>query len=348
MMKKRIAVLSLCCLVTVSGCGLFQEDSGAYDAGLTALEQKDYLTALAEFQNAANNDEREAESYRQEGIVYYNMQDYEHAVALFEKSLSAMKFKKASFSQDIYFYLGEIYQIQGEDEKALEIYDKLIEDNKDATACFLRGKLYLNRHEDEKATEDFRNSLEIDSNFENHIRIYLAYAQLNRGADGSVYLEEVVKRTPENPQEEYDQGRAYYYLESYDAAREVLIQADNDGADESAILLGKIYMDTGDTANARAVYQNLLQKEEQIAAAYNGLALCDMLEENYDSALANIQEGLKTDSESEQEALLYNEILIYEKKLDFASAKTKMAEFLTRYPDNQNAIRENTFLQSRE
>lgn len=348
MMRKRIAILSLCCLMTVSGCGLFQEDSGAYDAGIAAMEQKDYPTALGEFQKAANDDDREAESYRQEGIVYYKMQDYEHAIALLEKSLSAMKFKKASFSRDIYFYLGEIYQIQGEDDKALEIYDKLIAEDKDATASFLRGKLYLNQHEDEKATADFEKSLEADPAFDNYIQIYLAYAQLNRSADGAAYLEEVVKQTPESPEEEYNQGRAYYYLESYDKAREVLIQADNDGADESAILLGKIYMDTGDTANARAVYQNLLQEEEEDAAAYNGLALCDMSEENYDSALANIQEGLKADEGSQEEALLFNEIIVYERKLDFAAAKTKMAEFLTKYPDNQDAIRENTFLQSRE
>ncbi|MDD3278794.1 MAG: tetratricopeptide repeat protein [Lachnospiraceae bacterium] len=347
-MKKRLLMFSLCGILTVSGCGIFQEDSGAYDAGLAALEKKDYITALGEFQDAANEDGRQVEAYRCEGIVYYEMQDYEHAIMLFEKSLSEMKFKKPEFSRDIYYYLGEIYQLQGEKEKALEVYGQLIKEEQDAQAYFLRGKLYLSEREDEKAKADFQKSLKKDEDFENYIRIYLAYAQQNRSADGSVYLEQVAAQTPDSPQGEYNQGRAYYYLEEYDKARAILIQADNDGSEESAILLGKLYLDTGDTANARAIYQNLLQAEKLQAAAYNGLALCDLADGNFDSAFSNISEGLALDDGAEEETLLYNEIVVYEKKLDFATAKAKMTEFLAKYPDNQDAIRENTFLQSRE
>ena len=44
---------------------------------------------------------------------------------------------------------------------------------------------------------------------------------------------------------------------------------------------------------------------------------------------------------------MFNEIVVYEKQLDFNTAKQKMSEFLSKYPDHEDAIRENNFLQSR-
>ena len=59
----------------------------------------------------------------------------------------------------------------------------------------------------------------------------------------------------------------------------------------------------------------------------------------------NIENGLSCGGAEEE--LLFNEIVVYEYKLDFNTAKEKMQEFLKKYPDNQEAVRENSFLQSR-
>ena len=45
--------------------------------------------------------------------------------------------------------------------------------------------------------------------------------------------------------------------------------------------------------------------------------------------------------------LLFNEIVVYEKQLDFQTAKEKMQEYLKQYPKDEEALRENEFLQSR-
>ncbi len=45
--------------------------------------------------------------------------------------------------------------------------------------------------------------------------------------------------------------------------------------------------------------------------------------------------------------LLYNEIVVYEKKLDFATALSKIQENVKMFPDDENASKELTFLQSR-
>lgn len=323
------------------------EDSGAYESGLKALEKKDYITALTEFQTAAKEDGRLVEAYRCEGIAYLEMGEYEHALTLLNKSLEELDYKNESFEKDVNYYLAEAYQKNGEVDKALEVYTGLIDEYKDAEAYFLRGQLYLEQQEEQRASSDFNNSLEKDEGYENYINVYLVYAGKNRGADGASYLEQAVDKKPDNVEEQYQQGRIYYYLEEYDRAKEILNKAVNAGNQDAVLLLGRIYLETDDAANARALYQNYLQSNEKSSKAYNGLALCDIADGEYDSAIINIHKGLDCKDGEEQENLLFNEIVVYEKQLDFSTAKEKMAAFLEKYPENEDAIRENTFLQKR-
>lgn len=345
-MKRRIVLLGLCCVLSLQACGK-TESSGAYEAGLKSMEQKDYVTALQQFQEAANNDGRKAEAYRCEGIAYLKMQDYEHAVTLLQKSLEELDFKDEAFEKDVNYYLGAAYVGGGQIQEAIELYTSLIGKHGDAAAYFQRGRLYLDQQEEQKASEDFGKSLEKDDSYENYINVYLVYAEKNRGADGAGFLERAVDKSPEDAESQYQQGRIYYYLEEYDRAKEVLTKSVNGGNQDAVLLLGNIYLETSDSANARALYQNYLEEHKDSAKAYNGLALCDIADGNYDSAMMNIQHGLESNDAGEMENLLFNEIVVYEKKLDFETAKQRMTAFLEKYPDNEAAVRENVFLQSR-
>lgn len=347
MTGKRTAILTLLCAAALLGAGCGRgEESGAYQEGIEALEQQDYTTALAKFQEAAKGDGREAEAYRMEGITYLQMQDYSHAGTLLEMSLEAMEHKNSAFARDITYYLAEAYKGAGDTDRALELYTELIREGGEAQAYFQRGRLYLDRQMEAEAEDDFEHALKKDPGYDNYINVYLVYAEKNRKADGAAFLEEAVSREPENAEERYQQGRIYYYLEEYEKAADVLSQA-ADEVDGATLLLGKIYLETQDTDSARALYQKYQEKHSESAEAYNGLALCDIAEEKYDSALEQIQKGLEYAEDEMREALLFNEIVAYEKKLDFASAKEKMAVFLAEYPQNEEAARENQFLQNR-
>ena len=91
----------------------------------------------------------------------------------------------------------------------------------------------------------------------------------------------------------------------------------------------------------------LARSEETAQAVRDGLALCALAENDTDSALSYIEEGLKTAEDSDRENLLFNQIVSYEKRADFDTAKSLMADFLAAYPENTAAQRENTFLQNR-
>ena len=51
-------------------------------------------------------------------------------------------------------------------------------------------------------------------------------------------------------------------------------------------MLGSLYLETGETAGARTLYENALEEGSHPAAAYNGLALCDILEDFQEDMVA--------------------------------------------------------------
>lgn len=335
------------CLLLLICTGCSREDSGAYDRGMEALASADYDKAMEEFQQAAKVDDRKAEAYRGEGIIYLRRQDYEHAITLFSLSLQEMKHKNREFREDVLFYQAEAYQDNGQEQEALDIYASLLKGSQGALAYFSRGNLYLQKGDLEQAQADFRMAVDKSGEYETYIQIYEAYAAVNREGDGALYLEEALQMEATEADQYYQEGRIYTYLEEYDKAKTSLNRAITAGKEEAIFLLGQVCLKTGSVSEARALYQDCLDQELSSAAAYNGLALCEMAEKNYDAALEDIQKGLDCQDGQEEETLLFNEIVIYEYRLDFETAKAKMADFLAKYPRNQAAIRENKFLQSR-
>ena len=90
-----------------------------------------------------------------------------------------------------------------------------------------------------------------------------------------------------------------------------------------------------------------MDKYGETPEAYNGMVLCDITDENYDSALENITKGLALSNDKGKQDLYFTESVVYEKKLDFATAKEKAAEYVKNYPADEAGIRENNFLKTR-
>ena len=112
-------------------------------------------------------------------------------------------------------------------------------------------------------------------------------------------------------------------------------------------LMGQVYLALEDYTHARNMYENIRAAFGDSPQCYNGMALCAMQEEKYDEALQYIQEGLKMDGFSGKQELYFNEMIIYERKLDFETAKQKAQEYTVRYPSDQRGQKEKLFLESR-
>ena len=59
------------------------------------------------------------------------------------------------------------------------------------------------------------------------------------------------------------------------------------------------------------------------------------------------QQALEAGSPENEKSLRRNEIICYENLYDFAHAKEKMASYVKDYPEDEEAQRENIFLQTR-
>ena len=208
----------------------------------------------------------------------------------------------------------------------------------------------------DEASSDFEQAYGEDSSYDRAIQIYETYLEKDMEADGTRYLEAVLSTEAKGADDLCERGRIYYYMGDYANAKKELTDASNQGSQEALLVLGMVYSAQEDYANARSMYQQYInqkleessKKQTQTAApGYNGLAVCDMADGNYDSALENINSGISVASDDEMQSLLFNEIVAYEKKLDFSTAQEKAQEYVGMYPEDEEAVKELDFLKSR-
>ena len=347
MKNKKTALLLAVCLSlgTLAGCST--EEINNYRQAELDLADGNFQTALEEYETAVSDGIKVAESYRGAGVANVRLGNYEAAIEDFTQALNCEKVGKA-LKKDILSYRAAAYLKTKSYEEALTDCQALAEGyDMDADLYFLSGEVALAMDSYEEAASYFEQAYGENATYDMAIRIYAVYLEQDMEADGTRYLEAALSGEAKNAQDHCDRGRVYYYMDDYDNASEELKQAIDGGNTEAMALLGMVYMEQKDTANARSMFQQYVSQAENGAKGYNGLALCDIADGDYDSALSNISSALTFAEGEELKSLLFNEMTVYEKKLDFATAKQKAEEYLELYPDDKTMKKELAFLKTR-
>lgn len=345
--KKIGRILAVCTgAVLLAGCG--GEKQNIYKQAEENLAQGNYQEALEGYTASVSSDYKMPESLRGAGIASLRLGAYQEAVDYFTQALDHDK-TGGSLEQDILSYRATAELKAGLLEDAMSDCQTLASDyNMTGDTYFLTGSVALAMDGYDEAEANFQQAYGEEPDYQMAVRIYEAYAERDMEADGTRYLEAVLETEPGNAQDYCQRGRIYYYMEDYDNARKELTKASEKGSAEAELLLGMVCLAQGDTAAARSMYQDYLNLEEvSKAPGYNGMALCDLADGDPDSALANIASGLEYAEMDEMQELLFNEIVAYEKKLDFSTAYTKAQEYVKMYPDDEEAQKELIFLKSR-
>ena len=333
-------------MTLLTGCG--GEQKKTYEQANTDLEQDNYDYALNEYQACISAGYKLSQSYRGSGIVKLRTGDYQGAI---DDLTSALNDEKTGKSDQ-----KDILEYRAAAELKAELYDQAMADcqtlaedySLNANDYYLTGCVALAMDSYDEASSNFSEAYGSDSTYEMAIQIYEAYLTQDMEADGTRYLEAALKTEAKTADDYCERGKVYYYMQDYDNARTELTTASEKGSTEAALILGMVYMAQGDTANARSFYQQYIDADgEDPAKGYNGLALCDIADGDYDSALQNISQGLGDATSDEMRDLLFNEIVVYEKKLDFSTALSKAQEYVQTFKDDEAAAKELTFLQSR-
>ena len=322
----------------LTGCG--GENQKTYEQANADLEEANYDYALNEYQACISAGYKLAQSYRGSGIVKLRTGDYQGAIDDLTNALNDEKTGKSDRK--------DLLEYRAAAELKAELYDQAMADcqtlaedySLNANDYYLTGCVALAMDSYDEASSNFSEAYGSDSTYEMAIQIYEAYLGQDMEADGTRYLEAALKTEAKTADDYCERGKVYYYMDDYENARTELTTAADKGSTEATLILGMVYMAQGDTSNARSFYQQYIDADgDDPAKGYNGLALCDISDGDYDSALQNISQGLRD--------LLFNEIVVYEKKLDFSTALSKAQEYVQTFKDDDAAAKELTFLQSR-
>ena len=330
----------------LTGCG--GENQKTYEQANADLEEANYDYALNEYQACISAGYKLAQSYRGSGIVKLRTGDYQGAIDDLTNALNDEKTGKSDRK--------DLLEYRAAAELKAELYDQAMADcqtlaedySLNANDYYLTGCVALAMDSYDEASSNFSEAYGSDSTYEMAIQIYEAYLRQDMEADGTRYLEAALKTEAKTADDYCERGNVYYYMDDSENARTELTTAADKGSTEATLILGMVYMAQGDTSNARSFYQQYIDADgDDPAKGYNGLALCDISDGDYDSALQNISQGLGDATSDEMRDLLFNEIVVYEKKLDFSTALSKAQEYVQTFKDDDAAAKELTFLQSR-
>ena len=337
--------LAVLCGTLLTGCGGGQDYTAQ---GMEFVKNLDYQSALASFDEALAQGENSKLACRGKGLAYMGMTDYDNATASFLEALHASSGLVEDVDYDINFYLAAAYSKEGRPGDAKAVYDAILALRpQDEDALFLRGNAYMGLDDYESAKADFDRVVELNGkDFDRLIQIYQVLDHYGYREVGETYLNAAMA-SYESQMSAYDKGRMYYHLGQYQQAYLALEEAKNEGGAEAYLYLGMSYEATGDYNYASSVYNNYLTQDTSDARIYNQLGLCEMKKGQYSQALSAFQSGMQIEGNDMMQALQFNEIVSYEYLGDFDRAAVLMENYLATYPDDDEARREYSFLQTR-
>lgn len=336
--------------VMLGGCSMGGASGHKTVQGNAALDAGEYQQARQLFQEAVQEGEQEMLAYRGLGMAYMGLAQYEEAEMAFEAALDYTDDRMPGNTQDVELYLATVQYREEKYEETIATCDDILKkaSKGNADAYFLRGASYLHEGLQEEAGKDFDAAVALQqTDYDLYLNIYECYRAQNLSGLGGEYLQSALNIQGDDMEHYYNRGRIYYYLENYEEAQSQLIGPVEEKYEPAMYLIGKVYLAMEDYEHAQAVYQQIQSEFGANAEAFNGLALCSIESGDYDTALSYISQGLALEGTEGKQELYFNEIVAYERKLDFATAKAKAQEYVQRYPSDEAGQKEWTFLSTR-
>lgn len=289
------------------------------------------------------------EASRSQGMEYMQQSAYQEAIDSFEAAYVLCDEKMPETKTDILLFEAACQMKMEEYAQVEATCSKILELNENADAHYMRGTAFLRTGESEMARADFdRVSELVPEQYAVFLNIYQEYEALNQSALGDDYLQVALNNPGETIEDDYQKACIYFYLKDYQKAQEALAKPVEEQHEGAILMMGQVYLELGESVQARNVFQQYIDAYGENAQAYNGMALCEIADGNYETAFTHIQRGLElASSQEEMKELMYNEIVVYEKQNNFEMAKRIAEEFVEEYPNDEAGKKEYDFLRTR-
>ncbi len=161
-------------------------------------ENKNFKKALSSYEQAAKFEKNEEKKLLNFALCYKEMKNYPKAIEYFQEILKIDN-KKDNF--EIYFQLGIIEEIQGNNGRAIRAYQKYNEVNiNNPNSPFFYGKISFLQRNYEKAIEFFINSLKTEENLIlKKIELAKTYSKYKNYSESLKIYQEIIKTGKETP-----------------------------------------------------------------------------------------------------------------------------------------------------
>ena len=308
------------------------------------------ITVLTVFLCTGCSSEREEEqlSHRQKGITLMENGKYEDALVEFQNALDLSLGEVGETEMDICFYKAEALYMLGDLEGAMATYTAIVDFNENAKAYFLRGNLYYSLGDEENALKDYTAAIKKDKkDYELYIGVYEALTAHGKDKEAQDYLNQALEISGNSAYAKMQKGRINYLLGENETALSLLEEAAKGKEKLAYYYLAEIYSAMGDEASSQSNMDAYM--ESGVADSYTlfQIANDELGKGNYDMAIECLTSALELETVPNKQVLMKTLVIAYEQNLDFESAKALMAEYIEAYPDDEEAQREYTFLETR-
>lgn len=325
------------------GYGMALNYLGKYDEALEELEKGNSIGKLS--------DGESKQVYYGMAASHYGLGNYESAV---EEAKNALDIKKKSgLDSSIRNIQASAYEILGDSDKALTLYEENIkEDGKDKDSYLRSGRLQLAKGQYDAAMEDFNKVIEIDKKC--YDAVFGKYDVCISKGDSDAANEiitDLAKSTPENADDYIAVGRAYYLMGKVSEAEDCFNKAAEEKSEVAPYYQGLLFMRLGKYNDAVDSLNNFLEQESQgsisPALAYNQIAGCMIQQGKYKESIDYLSKGLEYGRTSAHKSLLKNLVLSYEKIGSYKKARKSAKDYISVYPDDSDMGKELEFIRTR-
>ena len=285
---------------------------------------------------------------REQGISCLENGQYEKALITFQAALEESLGQIGEIELDICFYKAEAQYMLGNVEDAIHTYSTIIGYNNSSKAYYLRGNLYYSQGNEALALSDYEAAIQYDgkNDYELYIGIY-EVMQANGNPDGNIYLDKAANIKGDTAYDKMQKGRIRFMSGAYGAAIAMLTEAAEGGEKESYYYLTEVYLATDKLTEAKSAMESYIASGIADSYCLYHIADSQIEKENYDIAIVCLEAALKLETIPNKQMVMKSLVVAYEKNNDFTSARKILEEYVNIYPEDEDAKRELTFLETR-
>ena len=349
MKKYRKPAACLLLTLLLAGCQKNNGEPTFVETGMAAIENGEYQEALTSFDASIAADEDLIRAYRGAGMAYMGLGEYEQAVQFFDAALGETKEQMKETRKDILYYKAAALYHQQDYDETIRVCREILDIAQEGDAFCLTGTCYLEKGDEKAAQVNFDAAVAASpEDYDLYLDIYESYKEQKLSATGDAYLQQALRIESTKKEDAYNKAKIYYYLENYEEAQAQLTELVGEKDGDALLLMGKIALALEDPVRSEGLYEQYIAEVGELPEAYNGIALAEIVQQDYDAALSAIAKGLALDTEQGKQELSFNEIVAYEYKRDFVTARVKAEAYAAKYPTDEAGQKEYEFLSSIE